>query len=77
MLKTMHHHNFIHLEKDSEKGLVTLMITELPEGLLKLSYIGEGMTRVIKTPKLIASRVVSSLLGADYQEVHSILRGVA
>lgn len=71
------HKNFIHLEKRTEKGLVTLCITPLPGNLFKLSYIGGGVTKTMSTHSLIAPRVVASLLGEDYGSVSAAMRGVA
>lgn len=69
--------NSIYLAKEDSKGLVTVVVTKLTEGLVEITYFGYGVTKIIKSGVLLAGRMIAGLTGIDYADVNKALRGVA
>ena len=77
MLDVSRTNNFMYRAKVASEGLVTVVAEKLEDGLIQITYFGNGFSRVLKTASILACRMIASLMGADYQEVNKALNGVA
>lgn len=71
------HENSVYLAKEESKGLVAVVARKIDEGLVEITYFCNGVTKVLKSASILASRLISGLMGVDYKKVNEALRGVA
>ncbi|MES9681849.1 hypothetical protein ABWK22_02790 [Gottfriedia acidiceleris] len=69
--------NSVYLAKEDSKGLVAVVARKIENDIIEITYFCNGITKVLKSASLLASRMISSLTGIDYTEVNKALRGVA
>ncbi|BCT30304.1 MULTISPECIES: hypothetical protein [Bacillus subtilis group] len=80
MLDISANEHSVYLAKEEDKGLVTVAARKIdndPNELYEITYFSEGVTRVIKSARLLLVRIISSLMGVDYDRLNIALRGVA
>lgn len=64
------------LNKETQEGDITVIATN-NNGVVEIVYIGiDGFKKKLKSASLLASRMISALMGADYSQVNNALRGV-
>lgn len=68
---------FICLAKVEQQATISIYVRKLKNGLINILYVGGGIVHEMQSASLLAPRMVSSLLGVDYQEVEKALAGVA
>ncbi|HDR4737028.1 TPA: hypothetical protein QCR36_004082 [Bacillus cereus] len=77
MLEITTNENSIYLAKEETKGLVAVVARKIEEGIIEITYFCNGVTKVLKSASLLASRMIAGLMEADYAEVDKAVRGVA
>lgn len=69
--------NSIYLAKENGKGLVTVMARKTTFGDYLIEVAGPGFYEVLRSAKILASRMIASFIGVDATEVEKALQGVA
>ena len=77
MLTVISNQHSIYLAKENAKGLVTVMARKTTFGDYIIEVAGPGFCEVLRSAKLLASRIIASFIGADVAEVEKALQGVA
>lgn len=77
MLTVISNENSIYLAKENGKGLVTVIARKTAFGDYLIEVAGPGFCEVLRSAKLLASRMIASFIGADVNEVEKALQGVA
>lgn len=69
--------NSIYLAKENSKGLVTVVARKTAFGDFLIEVAGPGFCEVLRSARILASRMIASFIGADVNEVEKALQGVA
>jgi hypothetical protein len=77
MLEISTNENSVYLAKEEAKGFVAVVARKIENGIIEITYFCDGVTKVLKSASLLASRMIAGLMGVDYAEVNQALRGVA
>lgn len=77
MLTVITNENSIYLAKDNGKGLVTVVARKTAFGDFLIEVAGPGFYDVLRSARLLASRMIASFIGADSNEIEKALQGVA
>lgn len=76
MLNISTENHSVILSKATQEGDIKVIATNR-NGIIEIVYIGiDGFTKKLKSASLLASRMISALMGVDYSQVNNALRGV-